>query len=147
MISNLFDSSYYIPCLFRIDPLHRPNHPTIHTNTGSFISYVFNLFTHNYMLIFSIFHIVLGSIFHHSSRLYPSHNFKFSIQPIEIGSQFDRLIHMKLGTTMIPSLSNVVMKGQNQNRCLIVSSLLQKGNFFKRILTYSVNHYAILKHG
>ena len=62
-------------------------------------------------------------------------------------SHFDRLIHKKLGTTMIPSLSSAVMKRENQNRCLTVSSLLQKGNFFKRILTYAVNHYPILKQG
>ena len=64
-----------------------------------------------------------------------------------MSSHFDRLIHKKLGTTMIPSLSNAVMKGQNQNRFLTASSVLQKGNLFKRILTYSFNDYPILKQG
>ena len=64
-----------------------------------------------------------------------------------MSSHFDRLIHKNLGTAMILSLSNAVMKGQNQNRFLTASSLLQKGDFFKRILTYSFNHYPILKQG
>ena len=70
MINSLFDSSYYVPHLFQLDPLHRPSRPTIDTIIGSFITYVFNLFTHNSMLDlshssrFNISLIVLGSILH-----------------------------------------------------------------------------------
>ena len=70
MISSLFDSSYYVPHLFQLNPLHRPSRPTIHTITGSFITYVLNLFTHNSMLDlshssrFNLSLIVLGSILH-----------------------------------------------------------------------------------
>ena len=124
--------------------LHRPSRPTIHNYRSLYHLCVQSLHTQFYARSFTQFQ---AQYFNHSCRLYPSHSFKFSIQPTEMRSHFDRLIHRKLGTTMIPSLFNVVMKGQNQNRCLTVYSLLQKGNFFKQILTYSVDHYPILKQG